>query len=124
MSSQSRPAVEVAADVFRGGVKKTLSARVMWIQPFAAWVRAEVEVSSFPSARFYDNRIFMKKSINDNRKIGRGRPATGTAPLVGVRMTEEFQDQIRAWAKRQEDDPPLAAAIRRLVELGLSGKTK
>ena len=64
----------------------------------------------------------MKKSINDNRKIRRGRPATGTAPMVGVRMTEEFQDQIKGWAKKQEDDPPLAEAIRRLVELGLAGR--
>ena len=45
-----------------------------------------------PSARFYDNRIFMKKSINDNQKR-RGRPATGTAPMVGVRMTPEFQSR-------------------------------
>jgi hypothetical protein len=65
----------------------------------------------------------MGKSINDNRKIRRGRPATGTAPLVGVRMTEELQDQVRAWARKQQDDPPLATAIRRLVELGLRAKT-
>jgi hypothetical protein len=65
----------------------------------------------------------MKKSINDNRKISRGRPATGTAPLVGVRMTEDLQAQIKAWAKKQEDDPALATAIRRLVEIGLSKST-
>jgi hypothetical protein len=65
----------------------------------------------------------MKKSINDNRK-SRGRPATGTAPLVGVRMTEEFQAEITAWAKKQEDHPALATAIRRLVELGLAGAKK
>jgi len=65
----------------------------------------------------------MKKSINDTRKK-RGRPATGTAPLVGVRMTEEFQAQVKAWAKKQEDHPPLATAIRRLVELGLRAKAK
>jgi hypothetical protein len=63
----------------------------------------------------------MKKSINDNRKI-RGRPATGTAPLVGVRMTPEFQKPIRAWAKAQDDGPSMAEAIRRLVELGLKVK--
>jgi hypothetical protein len=63
----------------------------------------------------------MKKSINDNRK-SRGRPATGTAPLVGVRMTEAFQAEIKSWAKKQPDNPALAAAIRRLVELGLRVK--
>jgi hypothetical protein len=63
----------------------------------------------------------MKKSTNDNRKT-RGRPATGTAPLVGVRMTEEFQTEIKGWSKEQPDHPPLATAIRRLVELGLKAK--
>jgi hypothetical protein len=66
----------------------------------------------------------MKKSINDDRKMRRGRPATGTAPLVGVRMTDELQDQIKTWAQRQEDDPPLATAIRRLVEIGLTVKAR
>ena len=39
--------------------------------------------------------------------------------MVGVRMTEEFQHAIKAWAKKQADDPALATAIRRLVEIGL-----
>jgi hypothetical protein len=66
----------------------------------------------------------MKKSIKDNPKKTRGRPATGKAPLVGVRMTEEFQAEIKSWAKKQPDRPPLAAAIRRLVKLGLTVKSK
>jgi hypothetical protein len=66
----------------------------------------------------------MGKSINDNRKIRRGRPATGTAPLVGVRMTEDLQAHIKAWAKKQSDNPPLATSIRRLVEIGLKAKPK
>lgn len=70
-----------------------------------------------------NRRIIMKKSINDNRKM-RGWPATGTAPLVGVRMTEDFQGEIKAWSKKQPDQPPLATAIRRLVELGLTVKPK
>jgi hypothetical protein len=84
-------------------------------------VRAGAEVSSFSSACFMIIVIIMKKSINDNRK-SRGRPATGTAPLVGVRMTEEFQAEIKTWSKKQPDNPPLATAIRRLVELGLKAK--
>jgi hypothetical protein len=66
----------------------------------------------------------MKKSINDNRKAKarRGRPATGTAPLVGVRMAPELQARIVAWADKQEDNPPLATAIRRLVEIALARK--
>jgi hypothetical protein len=78
--------------------------------------------SRFPSACFCDNPKIMKKSIKDIPKKKRGRPATGRAPLVGVRMTEEFQAEIRTWAKKQPDDPPLAPAIRRLVELGLKTK--
>jgi hypothetical protein len=65
----------------------------------------------------------MKKSIKDNPKKTRGRPATGKAPLVGVRMPEEFQAEIKAWAKKQQDHPALAPAIRRLVELGLKVKS-
>src|SRR6476620_3043543 len=64
----------------------------------------------------------MRKSIKDNPKKARGRPATGKAPLVGVRMHEEMQDLIKNWAAKQNDHPSLAAAIRRLVELGLKGK--
>ena len=89
-----------------------------------ARVRAGAEVRCFPSARFCDNPKFMKKSIKDNPKKARGRPATGKAPLVGVRMTEEFQAEIKTWSKKQSDDPPLATAIRRLVELGLKAKGK
>jgi hypothetical protein len=44
--------------------------------------------------------------------------------MVGVRMSEELQAEIRVWAGKQDDDPPLAAAIRRLVELGLKAKAK
>jgi len=42
--------------------------------------------------------------------------------MVGVRMTEDFQEAIKAWAKKQPDSPSLASAIRRLVELGLKVK--
>jgi hypothetical protein len=44
--------------------------------------------------------------------------------MVGVRMSKEFQGDVRAWAKKQADEPPLATAIRRLVELGLKKGTK
>ena len=44
--------------------------------------------------------------------------------MVGVRMTEELQQTIRSWAGKQSDSPSLAAAIRRLVELGLKAKGK
>jgi hypothetical protein len=42
--------------------------------------------------------------------------------MVGVRMSKSFQDDVKAWAKKQPDKPSLAPAIRRLVELGLKAK--
>ena len=60
----------------------------------------------------------MKKSIKDNPKKKRGRPATGKKPMVGVRMSDDLQNEVREWAE-EHDDLPLATAIRRLVELGL-----
>ena len=86
----------------------------MWFE-----VRAGAEVARFPSARFYDNRIFMKKSINDNQKR-RGRPATGTAPLCRrSHDRRNFRGRSRHGQSTQADKPTLAEAIRRLVELGL-----
>ena len=64
----------------------------------------------------------MKRSIKDSPKRRAGRPATGKDPMVGVRMSKDLQKQIRAWAADQEDKPPLATAIRRLVEIGLKVK--
>jgi hypothetical protein len=42
----------------------------------------------------------------------------------GVRMTEEFQDAMKAWAKKQTDNPPLATAVRRLLKLWLKAEGK
>jgi hypothetical protein len=42
--------------------------------------------------------------------------------MVGVRMSEDLQEKIRGRAAKQEDNPPLARVIRRLVELGLTVK--
>jgi hypothetical protein len=35
-------------------------------------------------------------------------------------MTEGLQAEVRTWAKKQSDHPPLATAIRQLVEMGLT----
>jgi len=44
--------------------------------------------------------------------------------MVGVRMSQELQAEIKAWARKQQDEPPLATAIRRLVEIGLTVKAR
>lgn len=67
----------------------------------------------------------MKRSISDNqKKTGRGRPATGVTPMWGVRFPEDLAAAIQAWAVEQPDSPSRAEAVRRLVELGLKAKPK
>jgi hypothetical protein len=64
----------------------------------------------------------MAKSINVKRKKpGRGRPATGTEPLYGVRIADGLMKQIMDWGKSH--GATRSEAIRRLVELGLTIKT-
>ena len=65
----------------------------------------------------------MKKSILAKQKI-RGRPATGQTPMLGFRATAELRGKIVHWAEFQPDVPKLSEAVRRLVELGLTVKTK
>jgi hypothetical protein len=64
----------------------------------------------------------MAKSINVKRKKpGRGRPATGTEPLYGVRIPDDLMGRIEKWAA--QNSASRSEAIRRLVELGLTIKT-
>jgi hypothetical protein len=65
----------------------------------------------------------MVKSIPVVRKK-RGRPATGQDPVTAVRLSPVLKLQIDDWAKQQPDKPSRSAAIRRLVEMALAGKTK
>jgi hypothetical protein len=57
-------------------------------------------------------------SINVLRKK-RGRPATGQAPMLGVRLPTDLRNRIDIWAKREGGIPSRSEAIRRLVEYGL-----
>jgi hypothetical protein len=61
----------------------------------------------------------MANSISVKRKRA-GRPATGTEPLYGVRISDALMKQIMDWAKAE--DATRSEAIRRLVELGLKTK--
>lgn len=56
-------------------------------------------------------------SISDNQKKSRGRPATGSDPMWGVRFTAQQREQIDSYA--QAHGLPRAEAIRRLVLKGL-----
>src|SRR6266404_4384054 len=53
-----------------------------------------------------------------------GRPATGRDPVTAIRLSQEFRAAVDKWAAKQDDKPPRSEAIRRLVELGLTVKTK
>ena len=85
-----------------------------------AWVRARAEVTASPRLAF-TLYVIMAKSITVKRKKA-GRPATGTEPLYGVRISDELIGQIQKWGR--ENSATRSEAIRRLVELGLKVKGK
>jgi hypothetical protein len=62
------------------------------------------------------NKVIPKKK--------RGRPATGKDPLTALRLPPNLTNAIAQWASEQPDNPNRSAAIRRLIELGLTIKTK
>jgi hypothetical protein len=64
----------------------------------------------------------MKKSIKVMPKKRRGRPATGKDPQVVLRMPATLIAVVDSWAAA--NDAIRSEAIRRLVELGLTVKTK
>src|SRR6266436_8202524 len=68
----------------------------------------------------------MAKSINVITKKRRGRPVTtGKGTLIGVRLLDALLATLDGWiAKQREPDLTRPEAIRRLVELGLTVKTK
>src|SRR4051794_29036496 len=63
----------------------------------------------------------MKKSIKVDQKK-RGRPATGRGTMVSSRFPQPIVDAVDDWAGKNETTR--SDAIRRLVELGLTAKTK
>src|SRR5258705_8141135 len=62
--------------------------------------------------------------IRAKPKKGRGGPATGGDPMMGFRAAPMLRASIVRWAENQPDLPTLSEATRRLVELGLTVKTK
>ena len=67
----------------------------------------------------------MKKAIRKRvggKRPGAGRPATGKDPSRTIRLSDEFIATVDAWA--EDRGVTRSEAIRRLVELGLTVKTK
>ena len=54
------------------------------------------------------------------KKRGRGRPATGRDPMIGLRAPSDLRKKIEEWAAQQDDTPSMSEAIRRLVEQALA----
>jgi hypothetical protein len=65
----------------------------------------------------------MAKSIHVIHKK-RGRPATGHDPVLTVRLPQTTRMAVENWAKQQKDRPSRSEAIRRLIEIGLTGRSK
>jgi hypothetical protein len=64
-----------------------------------------------------------KESIPVTRKK-RGRPATGQDPVLTIRLPLALRATIEGWAKQQKDKPTRSEAIRRLIEIALTAKSK
>jgi hypothetical protein len=59
----------------------------------------------------------------DKPKKKMGRPKTGIGPVIGVRLYPEMQAELDAWIAAQPDPKPSQPeAIRRLMEVALSGQ--
>jgi hypothetical protein len=41
-------------------------------------------------------------------------------PQIGIRVDEDFLEQLDAWRRKQDDFPSRTEAVRRLVEIGLA----
>jgi hypothetical protein len=65
----------------------------------------------------------MRRSITEIQKRGRGRPATGRDPAVTSRISKETIAQVDLWAEKN-NVRTRAEAIRHLVELGLTVKSR
>jgi hypothetical protein len=102
---------------FVGGVLCTLSAWVIGLSPFMAWVRAGAEGRASPRLAFRLNHYSLMSIKAKPKK--RGRPATGRDPMMGFRASPVLRASIVKWAENQPDIPTLSEATRRLVELGL-----
>jgi hypothetical protein len=60
-----------------------------------------------------------RQSVLSQKK--RGPPATGKGTLIGVRLQPDPLSRLDRWSNSQDDKPSRPEAIRRLVELGLTG---
>ena len=78
---------------------------------------AEVVPVQWTHARNYVKRKSMSPPISAKRKKKRGRPATGTDPMIGLRLSKKEIARLDRWAKA--NGYTRSEAIRVLIERGL-----
>src|SRR5258705_5819415 len=66
----------------------------------------------------------MKSATKNDTKESPGRPATGIGIQIGTRWPPDIVRLVDEWRRDHPDLPSRPAAVRRLVELGLTIKTK
>jgi hypothetical protein len=66
----------------------------------------------------------MRSSTKKDTKKSPGRPATGIGIQIGTRWPPDIVRLVDEWRRVQDDLPNRPEAIRRLVELGLTVRTR
>jgi len=63
---------------------------------------------------------YRERSIAEEQKRRRGRPATGNDPVLSVRIPAELHAAVATWIDAQPDPKPSRSeAVRRLLEKAL-----
>lgn len=75
--------------------------------------------ASLKNVKHLAKGINLKKAKHGGKRKGAGRPATGKAPMRGVRMSDSQVAEVESWARRQPDKPGFSEAVRRLVAWAL-----
>ena len=88
-----------------------------------AWVRAGGKLQ-LPLTFYVSHKMGKESILVTQKKRGRGRPATGQDPTLTVRLPMDLRSAIETWAKQQKDKPSRSEAIRRLIEIALTTKSK
>jgi hypothetical protein len=62
-----------------------------------------------------------KKSVVQKR---RGRPSTGSDPVISFRLDHDLEWELHDWRYLQAEPPSLSRAIRQLIRMGLATAKK
>jgi hypothetical protein len=100
-----------------------------WITHGTGWRRQVLPTPGGPACLaslknvIQSMKTAIRKSLKGGKRPGAGRPSTGQAPIMSLRMPLELTAAVEGWAARQPERPARSEAFRRLVELGLAAST-